>query len=822
MAVALAAGTSGAAFAALPSVAVDAVTVPLADIGSHRGVTVTAACPAGSRLVGGGSYLRRVSDPAALPTNGLVLGATTPSTGSSPVDLSVADGALDPASWMSIANYTGVSEASNQASTFALCATAGGPAHTLVKTATRTGAVATQEVNPPNLATATCPAGARLVGGGAATRTPDQVDDGVTVGNNGNLKPLGSYPSDAAGVPAPDGSTAANSWSAYGSAGITSPTDTVTAFALCSSDAGTPPVHVARVDVDGPDAQPGTTPTIATATCPAGTRMLGGGYRVDETVAGAGSGLQPQQGYHMRGSHPGGPSTPAADGATDPASWTALVQAGGQNLSAGKHMTTRAFAMCVTEPPPAASADLSVAVADDPDPVLVGATLDYALTVHNAGPSAATDVVLSQTLPADVTFSSASPGSCTHVSGTVTCPLGAIASGDDVTVTVHVTADAPVTLTTSASVSAGTDDPAPGDNDATAQTAARLAVRAIPTIAGQAPATATLGATIADAAMLAGGASPSGTVTFDLYGPGDAGCATPIASSTAQVTGNGSYASGAHATTATGTYRWIARYSGDGANEPAETACADAAQAVSVKAAPALTIRASAAAVAGTPITATATLAGGTILTGAITFRVYGPGDEACAAPLQATTASVSGNGIYAATGFATTGPGTYRWTAEYGGDANNRAAGPTSCSDPAAAIAVSAAQPPAPPPAGPPPPAPPPPPAAPVPSNRFTIASARADSRGRIRLSLRSPAAGRLSALATTRRGRTSYRFGSGSAAARKRATITLTIAPSLRARRELRRRSLRVSVAVGFRPTGGAARTRTKQVVVKRRASR
>ena len=106
-------------------------------------------------------------------------------------------------------------------------------------------------------------------------------------------------------MPATDGSTAADSWSAYGSAGITSPTDTVTAFALCSTDAGAPPVQVARADVDGPDAQPGTTPTTATATCPAGTRMLGGGYRVDETVAGVGSGLQPQQGYHMRGSHPG-------------------------------------------------------------------------------------------------------------------------------------------------------------------------------------------------------------------------------------------------------------------------------------------------------------------------------------------------------------------------------------------------------------------------------------------------------------------------------------------------------------------------------------
>jgi hypothetical protein len=356
----LAGALAPVASAALPSVSTAVVTTPLANFGSHRGVTVSAGCAAGSRLVGGGGYLRRVADPAALPTNGLVLGGTSPSTGSSPVDLAAPDGTVDPATWFSIANYTGVSEADNQASTFALCATSDGPAHTIVKTASRTGLLATQEVQPPNLATATCPAGSRLIGGGATTSTPDQVNDGVTVGNNGNLKPMGDYPSDSAGVAAADGSTSATSWSAYGSSGISAATDTVTAYALCSTDPATPPVQVARVDVDGPDAQAGTTITTASATCPSGMRMLGGGYGVDETVAGTGSGLQPQQGYHMRGSYPSTPGTPpaaVADGAANPDTWTALVQAGGQNLAAGKHMTTRAYALCATAPaaaPPAA------------------------------------------------------------------------------------------------------------------------------------------------------------------------------------------------------------------------------------------------------------------------------------------------------------------------------------------------------------------------------------------------------------------------------------------------------------------------------------
>jgi len=404
--------------AALPSVTTGVVTTPLANFGSHRGVTVTAQCTGGARLVGGGGYLRNATDPTILPTNGLVLGGIAPSTGASPVDLAVADGATDPASWMSIANFTGVSEAGDQASTFALCATSGGPSHTVVKVASRTGANTAQEVSPPGLATATCPPGARLIGGGATTSTPDQVNDGVTVGNNGNLKPMGSYPSDNAGVPAADGSALASSWSAFGSAGITSATDAVSAFALCSTDPATPPVRVKRVDVDGPDAQPGTTITAVSATCPAGTRMLGGGYRVLESVAGVG-GLQPQQGYHMRGSYPSNtaatPPGAVPDATASPDTWTALQQAGGQSLSAGKHMTTNAFAMCVIEPSAptaltgdptatdASSATIAAGVTPNGAPTSVvlefGPTLSFgSITVPTGAGSELTSVPITGTL----------------------------------------------------------------------------------------------------------------------------------------------------------------------------------------------------------------------------------------------------------------------------------------------------------------------------------------------------------------------------------------------------------------------------------------
>ena len=49
-------------------------------------------------------------------------------------------------------------------------------------------------------------------------------------------------------------------------------------------------------------------------------------------------------------------------------------------------------------------ADLSVVKSDSPDPVVAGTNLSYTLTVANAGPSDATGVALTDTLPAGVTF----------------------------------------------------------------------------------------------------------------------------------------------------------------------------------------------------------------------------------------------------------------------------------------------------------------------------------------------------------------------------------------------------------------------------------
>ncbi len=108
------------------------------------------------------------------------------------------------------------------------------------------------------------------------------------------------------------------------------------------------------------------------------------------------------------------------------------------------------------------SADLTISKAVSPDPVNVNSTLTYTLSVENLGGDAAADVVVTDTLPAGVTYQSASGDgwSCSESSGTVTCTRASLAVGAAPDITITVTA--PSTsgdITNNAAVSATTDDP---------------------------------------------------------------------------------------------------------------------------------------------------------------------------------------------------------------------------------------------------------------------------------------------------------------------------------------------------------------------------
>lgn len=87
--------------------------------------------------------------------------------------------------------------------------------------------------------------------------------------------------------------------------------------------------------------------------------------------------------------------------------------------------------------------DLIVVKTSNPASVNVGDSLQYTLAITNTGLSDATNVVVTDTLPAEVTFVNAvaSQGTgCSEASGIVTCDLGTLlASGGAATVTIDVT-----------------------------------------------------------------------------------------------------------------------------------------------------------------------------------------------------------------------------------------------------------------------------------------------------------------------------------------------------------------------------------------------
>ena len=132
----------------------------------------------------------------------------------------------------------------------------------------------------------------------------------------------------------------------------------------------------------------------------------------------------------------------------------------------GDHSVTATFSL-----PTLPSADLEVSQTDAPDPVTGGNALNYAVSVTNHGPDAATNVLVTDTLPASVTFNSAEGAACTFASGVVTCVIATLAPGETVTVSITVGCPAVTTatvVTNTVSVNGDQVDPNAANNLSTA------------------------------------------------------------------------------------------------------------------------------------------------------------------------------------------------------------------------------------------------------------------------------------------------------------------------------------------------------------------
>lgn len=135
-----------------------------------------------------------------------------------------------------------------------------------------------------------------------------------------------------------------------------------------------------------------------------------------------------------------------------------------------------------------ASADLQVAKTDLQDPVVAGEILDYELTVVNAGPSSSRNVVITDLLPEELTFLSATildgSGECVladPTTNTVTCHIGELLPNPGTPVFIevkgHVSASTPSGTLTNIAMIGSTETPDPvAANDSTQEDTAVITV----------------------------------------------------------------------------------------------------------------------------------------------------------------------------------------------------------------------------------------------------------------------------------------------------------------------------------------------------------
>jgi len=210
--------------------------------------------------------------------------------------------------------------------------------------------------------------------------------------------------------------------------------------------------------------------------------------------------------------------------------------------------------------------------------------------------------------------------------------------------------------------------------------------RAQPTIDTDASPDIVLGTgTLTDEATVSGQfeAKANGTIDFELYGPDNPTCTgqPSFTSSKPYPTQGATVTSDPFVPTRAGTYRWIARYSGDANNKPVAGLCNSANESTVIfKATPQLTTTAVPGAVplGGGTVTASTKVTGRASpeASATVEFRLHAPDDPTCTkAPVFTSTnvpVPAAGDPTVSSGAFTPVKAGTHRWTAHYSGDENN------------------------------------------------------------------------------------------------------------------------------------------------------
>lgn len=142
-------------------------------------------------------------------------------------------------------------------------------------------------------------------------------------------------------------------------------------------------------------------------------------------------------------------------------------------LAAGAYTAPVAISVALPEgvaaaTPPPVTADLAVTKTVDNSSPIVGSPVTFTVTVANNGPNPATGVVVNDSLPAGLTFVSATPTIGTYAGGVWT--IGVLAVGQTMSLALVATAAGPVgtARTNTATATSTSTDPSLANNSASA------------------------------------------------------------------------------------------------------------------------------------------------------------------------------------------------------------------------------------------------------------------------------------------------------------------------------------------------------------------